>query len=258
MSYDDLIETHVWNRFSKKMADKIVRPRNVGIFKPQDAEERGMRCVIGRAGLVVDGNAVALYWLVDKEDGIIVDTKFQVFGGAALIAAAESACELVIGKNYDQAKRIGAELIDKQLRDKPENPAFPQETITLLNLVLEAIDDAAEKCEGIPLASTYVSPVPQTEEGREYPGWSSLSQAQKLAVIEQVINDDVRPYIELDEGGIEVQALLNDKEVIIAYQGACTTCFSSIGATLSTIQQIIQTKIHPDLVVVPNMDALKL
>lgn len=258
MSYDDLVLKPVWDRFSKKMAEKITAPRSVGIFTKEDAESRGMRCVQGRAGFAAEGNALAFYWLVDPADGVIVDAKFQVFGQAALIAAAESTCELLVGKNYDQAKRIGADLIDKRLRDKADMPAFPEETILHLNLALEAIDDAVDHCAGIPLAAAYVSPVPHIEGSSGYPGWISLSHAQKLAVIEQVLNEEVRPYVELDEGGIEVQELINDKELIIAYKGSCTTCFSSIGATLSTIQQIVQTKIHPDLVVVPNMDALSL
>ncbi len=258
MSYDDLIALSVWDRFSKKMNEKIKAPRSVGMFTSEDAEARGMRCIQGRAGFAAEGNALAFYWLIDKEDGVIVDAKFQAFGQAALIAAAEGACELVVGKNYDQAKRIGADLIDKKLRDKADVPAFPEETILHLNLALEAIDDAVDRCDGIPLGSAYVSPVPRTEGDGGYPGWSALSHAQKLAIIEQVLDEDVRPYVELDEGGIEVQELINDKEIIIAYQGSCTSCFSSIGATLSTIQQIVQTKIHPDLVVVPNMDTLQL
>lgn len=256
MSYDDLVETPVWSLFSKKMVEKILSPRNSGHFDLQESQERGVECIKGYAGFVVDGNAVAFYWLVEPSDGVIIDAKFQVFGQAALIAAAEGACELLIGKNYDQAKRISADLIDKQLRDKPEIPAFPQRTLAHLNLVLEAIESAIDKCQGIPLGSTYVSPVPQTEGGEGYPGWLTLSHAQKLAVIEQVLNDEIRPYVELDEGGITVQELRNDKELIIAYEGSCTSCFSAVGATLSTIQQIMQTKVHPTLVVVPNMDAL--
>lgn len=248
--------SYLWKRYSKKMAAKIENPRNFGYFTEKDAQARGMRYAKGEAGFVRDGNALALYWLVDATDGIIVDVKFQVFGQSALIAAAESGCELLIGKNYDQARRISAELIDKQLRDKPDIPAFPLETMAHLNLVIEAIDNAAEKCLDIPLSSTYVSPLPAQNEGEGYPGWLTLSHEKKLAVIEEVLNEEVRPYIELDAGGIEVQELINDKELIISYEGNCTSCFSAIGATLSTIQQIVRSKIHPELVVVPNVENL--
>lgn len=258
MSYEDLIETFPWERYSKKMAAKIDRPRNSGFFTQADAEQRGMRCVVGREGTREEGNAVALFWLVDPTDGIIVDAKFQLFGQSALIAAAEAACELLIGKNYDQAKRISAELIDIQLRDKPDHPAFPDETLGHLNLVIDAIDNGAEQCADIPLPTQYVTPIPQERESEGYPGWLELSHEKKLAVIEAILDEEVRPYVELDAGGIQVQKLIDDRELVIAYQGACTTCFSAIGTTLSTIQQIMQTKVHPGLVVVPNMDELKL
>lgn len=258
MSYDDLFETFTWARYSKKMASKIEHPRNVGLFTEEEASERQMRCVVGREGLSCDGNAVALYWLVDPTDGVIVDAKFQVFGQSALLAAAEAACDLLIGKNYDQARRISAELIDKQLRDKGDVPAFPVETLAHLNLVIDAIEDAGEKCLDIPLSNNYVTPIPHENKAGGYPGWLELSHEKKLAVIEAVLDEEVRPYVELDAGGIKVQELIEDRELIIAYQGACTSCFSAIGTTLATIQQIVQTKVHPDIVVVPNMDELVL
>lgn len=242
-----------WSRYSKKLISKIENPRNAGILSPRD----GFRLVESEEGSVADGNAVHFFWLVDKEDGVIVEAKFQVFGQSALIGAAEVACDLLVGKNYDQASRISADLIDKQVRDKSEVPAFPNETAPHLNLVLEAIDSTAKECTDIPLSLGYVAPPAPRDIGDVleggYPGWHELSIKQKLSVIEEVLNNDIRPYIALDGGGVEVINLLHDKEVIIAYQGNCTSCFSSVGATLSYIQQVIRAKVHPDLVVVPNM-----
>ena len=234
------------------MMEKIENPRCFGTFSKRE----GMRTVIGREGLVEDGNAVWLYWLVDEMDGAIVDARFQLFGQSALIAAAEAACELLVGKNYDQAKRISAELIDKQLRDHPDKSAFPEQTWGHLNLVIDAIDDGVEQCLDIPLASNYASPLPELE-GEAYPGWEELRDEQKITVLEEVIEKEIRPYIELDAGGIEI-VKLEGNELTIAYQGACTSCFSSVGATLSTIQQIIQSKVHPELRVTPDMSALNL
>lgn len=245
-------ELFPWHRYSRKMIEKIENPRCFGRFSNQE----GMRAVIGREGYVDDGNAIILFWLVDESDGMIVDARFQLFGQSALIAAAEVVCELLIGKNYDQAKRIGADLIDKQLRDHPDRPAFPEETWAHLNLVIDAIDDGVEQCFDIPLGSTYTSPVPHVD-GEAYPGWEELTNEKKIAVLEEVIKNEIRPYIELDAGGIEI-AKFEGNELTISYQGACTSCFSSIGATLSTIQQIIQSKVHPDLTVTPDMSGLNL
>lgn len=260
MGRKDLLRAFPWHRYSKKMGAKIENPRAAGYFTPEDAERRGMRFVEGKEGLAEDGNEVHLYLLVDPSDGVIVDAKFQLFGQSALIAAAESACELLIGKNYDQARRMSAELIDRHLRDKPDEEAFPEETQGHLNLVVDAIEDAMEKCLDLPLPGHYVSPVPREIEGKEgggFPGWMELTQEKKLSVIEDILNEEIRPYIELDAGGIEVLDLIDGKELLISYQGSCTSCYSSIGATLTTIQQILHAKVHPELKVVPNMDDLK-
>lgn len=257
MSLQTLIQTLPWGRYSKKLASKIEKPRCVGVFNKEESEERGMRLAIGKEGDFEEGEEVWLYWLVDKDDGIIVDAKFQVYGQSALIAASEVACELLIGKNYDQAKRISADLIDKQVRDRNDEMAFPKEASLHLNLVLGAIENAAEQCFDIPLSTAYIStPTPldigEIREGG-VPGWKEMTQTQKLAIIEEVIAEDIRPYIELDAGGIRVLNLLNDREVIIAYQGSCTSCFSATGTTLSYIQHVLKAKVYPDLVVIPDM-----
>src|SRR5262249_8569187 len=134
-----LTQSFPWYRYSKKLANKIDQPRNVGLFTKEESEARGMFLADATEGSLVEGNCIRLYWLVDNDDGVIVDARFQAFGQTALIGAAEAACELLIGKNYDQAKRINADLIDRQVRDKSDEPAFPREAYPHLNLVLSAI-----------------------------------------------------------------------------------------------------------------------
>lgn len=258
MGLAQLTASFPWSRYSKKLANKIDQPRNFGFFTREESEARGMFLAEASEGQIQDGNFVKLYWLVDKDDGIIVDSRFQAFGQSALIGAAEAACELLVGKNYDQAKRVNADLIDKQVRDKADQPAFPKETYPHLNLILGAIESAADKCTGLPLAGNYVvSPVP-SDIGEVipggYPGFKELTLKKKIMVIEEVLDRDIRPYIALDAGGVVVLNLLNDKEVVIAYQGSCTSCYSAVGTTLSYIQQTLRNKVHPDLVVVPDLD----
>lgn len=257
MSLQTLTQSFPWSRYSKKLNAKIDRPRCFGFFSKTQSEERGMRLAYGQAGGIEEGNLVQFYWLIDPDDGLIVDARFQIHGQSALIGAAEIACELVIGKNYDQARRIGTELIDKQVRDRSDIPAFPKETSPHLNLVLEAMDQAAEQCMDIPLSIHYVAPPAPTDIGEilegGYPGWEMLSQTQKISLIEEVIARDIRPYIELDAGGVKILDLINGKELLIAYQGSCTSCFSATGTTLSYIQQVLRGKVHPSIVVVPDL-----
>jgi NifU-like protein len=257
MSLYTLTQPFPWSRYSKKLNAKIERPRCFGFFTKNESEERGMHLAMGKEGAIEDGNFISFYWLVDPDDGIIVDARFQVYGQSALIGAAEIACELVVGKNYDQARRISAELIDKQVRDRPDISAFPKETFPHLNLVLGAMENAAEQCLDIPLALHYAAPPAPMDIGEilegGYPGWEKLSKEQKLGLIEEVIAKDIRPYIELDAGGIQVLDLIHGNELLIAYQGSCTSCFSATGTTLSYIQQVLRGKVHPSLVVTPDL-----
>lgn len=248
-----------WKRYSKKLAQKIESPRHAGSFSSDEAKERGMRLVIGKEGS--NSSVVHLYLLVDENDGVIADAKFQVLGPSSLIGAAEVMCELLVRKNYDQALRLTAELIDKQVRDKTDTPAFPQETYLHLNAVIDAASQAAEQCLDIPFVEVFV-PAPLDPsafgDGTGYPGWDALTKEQKIIVIEQVIADDIRPYIELDAGGIEVVDFVEDRELIIAYQGACTSCHSATGSTLHAIQEILRAKVNSGITVIPDASFLKM
>lgn len=245
-----MIPPFYWELFSKKLREKIDRLRYVGFFTVKLAEEKGMRYVKGQEG------SLSLYWLVDESDGVIADAKFQAFGPVALIAAAEVASELVLRKNYDQASRLSAELIDQHVRDRKEVPAFPKECSAHLNQVLSAIDRAVQQCLDIPFAVSYeITPIERDfgEIPGGIPGWEGFSKEQKMGWIEKVIDQEIRPYIELDAGGVKVVELKDDREVVISYEGSCTTCHSSTGSTLSAIQQILKARVHPSLWVTPQI-----
>ncbi len=260
MLSEEINQPHPWWKYSDKLRKHILSCTYAGLYSHEEALERGMRLVIGEAGHVADGNMIKLYWLLDESDGVIADVRFQVYGESALIGAADGACELLMRKNYDQAKRMSSEIIDIHLRDKNDQVAFPFETGAHLNLVLEAIEDAANQCQDIPLADTYVASPVATDHGETsvYPGWKKLNKTKKLAVIREVLEREIQPYIELDEGGVEVLDIKNGKEVIIAYSGSCTSCYSAIGGTLEAINSILQAKVHPEISVVPDMSNLEL
>ncbi len=259
MSLNMLIKPFPWAKYSKKLASKIDKPRSVGVFTKDEADACVFRFAAGVAGNIEEGNIIYLYSLVDPADGVIVDLKFQLIGESALIGAGEGVCDLAIGRNYDQASRLSIDLVDKHFRDKNDVQAFPEDTLAHVGLALEALQMLCKTCMDIPLAKNYVAPPIAQEDmglpmaGEGYPGWKELPLAKKIAVIEDVIDREIRPYIEMDAGGVEVISLKEDREVIIAYQGTCTTCFSATGATLSFIQQVLRARIDPDLEVTPDL-----
>lgn len=67
----------------------------------------------------------------------------------------------------------------------------------------------------------------------------------RIAAIEALLDDQVRPALLRDGGGI-VLAGLDGSRLRVRYQGACGTCPSAIFGTLRGIQNFLRT-IEPDL-----------
>jgi len=254
MSLDRLVQPFYWEQFSKKLREKIDRLAYAGSFSQEEADAKTMRLVTGREK--GSEGEICLSWLVDESDGIIADAKFQVFGPIGLIAAAEIASEWVLRKNYDQASRISAELLDQHVRDRKDHSAFPRECHSFLNQVLSAIDRAVQQCQDIPFALSHDTTPILSDLGEVpggIPGWQELVYQQKIKILEEIIDKEIRPYIELDAGGVNVLGVNDANEVEISYEGSCTTCHSSTGSTLSAIQQILKARIHPDISVIPKL-----
>lgn len=67
--------------------------------------------------------------------------------------------------------------------------------------------------------------------------------------INQVLDEKVRPGLAGDGGGLEIIGL-NDKKLLISYQGACGSCPSSIGGTLMAIEYMLKEDVDPEIEVV--------
>ncbi len=250
------ISPHPQSQYSKKLISKIINPKSGGSFTAEEAKLKGLRLEVGEWGSLSTGQFLKLFVLFDPEDGVIVDAKYQMFGDSSLIGALEVLCETILRKHYEQAARLSSDLIDKAVRDKKETQAFPEETNSRLNICLEALEAICEAVSDLPVPKGYVSPPVPFEMSEAlsggYPGFLGLAKEDKLKVIEEVIERDIRPYIALDGGGISVVSLSEQLELKIAYEGNCTSCYSSIGTTLSYIQQVLRTAVHPNLSVTPD------
>ena len=207
-----------------------------------------MRYVVGREG------KLALYWLVDESDGVIADAKLQSFRPVGLIAAAEIGSELVLRKNLDQVSRLTAELLDQRVPDEKRDASFPKECDAQLNQVVSAMDKAIHNVTTSPLPLPTIQPPLRATlaKSRRHPGWIEFPHGQKVKIIEEVIDKEIRPYIELDAGGVKLMTVHETGEVVIAYEGSCTTCHSSTGSTLTAIQKILKSRVHPSLFVTPQ------
>lgn len=81
------------------------------------------------------------------------------------------------------------------------------------------------------------------------PPFEQLSDEEKISRIEHILNDDVRPALAGDGGGVLVRGV-RGFEVGIHYQGACGSCPSSTTGTLMAIQRMLQDQLDPRVTVV--------
>lgn len=79
---------------------------------------------------------------------------------------------------------------------------------------------------------------------------SSAAQDTLLTRIEQVLDENVRPALAGDGGGVEVAGLQNFV-LSVHYQGACGSCPSASSGTLFGIQALLQEKVDPRIQVLP-------
>jgi Fe-S cluster biogenesis protein NfuA len=98
--------------------------------------------------------------------------------------------------------------------------------------------------EPIREAPTASEPMAQAQAGAYTPGENLL-----LDRINQVLDEKVRPGLAGDGGGLEIIGL-DDKKLLIRYQGACGSCPSSIGGTMMAIEYMLKEDVDPEIEVV--------
>lgn len=71
----------------------------------------------------------------------------------------------------------------------------------------------------------------------------------KLAEINALLDDRIRPYLVGDGGWLEIVAL-EDHQLKVRYEGACGSCPSSLTGTLMAIENMIRDEIDPEIEVI--------
>ena len=76
----------------------------------------------------------------------------------------------------------------------------------------------------------------------------SPADQQRLEKINELLDEQIRPYLQGDGGDLHVLGLEGNK-LSVHYQGACGSCPSSISGTLTGIENLVKS-IEPDIEVV--------
>ncbi|MEM8629474.1 MAG: NifU family protein [Chlamydiota bacterium] len=220
---------------------RILHPKYVGALQPREA----MLFCSGEEVYSPLRARITLSLLIDPTDGVIADAAFLVYGPSYLILAGDLLCELVVRKTHMHARQLRASALETA------GGFFPIKEALWINVALGALDQALESCEGLERAVKTPVELLERDVGENYyDEFPLLSHSEKLALIETVLDDEIRPYIEMDAGGVRIDSL-EGNELKILYEGACTSCYAATGSTLSGIQGILQKKVSPELVVTP-------
>ena len=75
---------------------------------------------------------------------------------------------------------------------------------------------------------------------------AAASGDPKIAEIEGLLDERIRPYLASDGGWLEILSL-EDNLLKIRYQGACGSCPSSLTGTLSAIENMIQEEVDSEI-----------
>ncbi|MFQ5672902.1 MAG: NifU family protein [Nitrospinales bacterium] len=243
----------VEEQFSKKFEETAANPQHRGAWYQEDAAEKGMALVQAKY------KDSKLYWLVDIQEDRIYSARFFAYGGKVSLAIGETLCSMVEGLTLQEACSLLAEDVERRLRDDPEVPSVPQskiqafESIEALLKIVESEYPAAKAVAQAGGAVKENQGAPSFAElSMAEQAWLGLSKEEQIEQVDLVLDEKIRQALINDGGNVEVVNVIDGKKIIIQYQGACGNCGSSIGATLSFIEQTLRNDIYKDLVVIPN------
>lgn len=78
---------------------------------------------------------------------------------------------------------------------------------------------------------------------------AALNDDPKIAQINELLDERIRPYLASDGGWLEIVGL-EDSTLKIRYEGACGSCPSSLTGTLMAIENMIKDEIDSEIEVV--------
>ncbi len=241
--------------FSAKFESAASKPKNRGAYYQEEAAEKGMALVEAKF------KDMKLYWLVDVEEDRIYSAKFFAYGGKVSVGICETLCGMVKGLTIAEACSLLGADIERALRDDPEIPAVPESKKLAFGNVpelLKIISENYTSAKALAAASqsikeSDVKPVSLKELTMQEQAWLNLSEEDQIQQIDIVLDEKIRPALMQDGGNVAVQEVVDGEKVIVQYQGACGSCGSSLGATLSFMEKILRENVYNDLQVVPNM-----
>jgi NifU-like protein len=149
LAKDDLVGGSLWEQYSDKVSERMNNPQYMGAITDEEAEKLGAKLIIADWGAEACGDAVRLYWAVDKNTEKILRASFKSFGCGTAIASCDMMSEMCIGKTVDEALKITNLDVEQALRDEDNTPSIPPQKMHCSVMAYDVIKKAASLYKGV-------------------------------------------------------------------------------------------------------------
>jgi Fe-S cluster biogenesis protein NfuA len=152
--------------------------------------------------------------------------------------AGEAATDPLARSLFEVGEVVSVFYMDKMITVEKEDAADWDDLLPRLAVPIRAAESAsADGAKAVAAA------------GVGGPLGAMMSDDPKLARVNEILDEKIRPYLASDGGWLEVLSL-DEKKLTIHYQGACGSCPSSLSGTLMAIERLMQEEIDPEIEVV--------
>jgi NifU-like protein len=323
MAKADLLGGSLWDEYSNVVTERMNQPRNLGEITEERAEELNADLIVADFGAESCGDAVRLYWAVEKGTEKILESKFRSFGCGTAIASSDMMAELCLEKTVDEAVKITNIDVEMALRDDKDTPAVPPQKMHCSVMAYDVIKKATAQYKGIDIEDledeiivcecarvslatlqeviklndlTTIEQItdytkaggfckscikPGGHEDREWylvdilkdtraemdqeklesqasagmnGDFETMTLVQKIKAIDAVVDENVRQFLVMDGGNMEIIDVKDNADnidVYIRYLGACSSCSSSTTGTLFAIEAALKEKLSNKIRVLP-------
>ncbi|MCH9622015.1 MAG: hypothetical protein S4CHLAM20_14490 [Chlamydiia bacterium] len=237
----------IWDLYSDKMHKLIKEHKNASSCKGKEYRDKKL------------GFVFTMMFDYDRENETFVSMNYQVSGPSFTIALLEGLAELIIGKKVQSIARIRVDDILEQISayelamdyEDQDIADFIRYLSRYANLIIDAYYELFEELVGVMYTTPEALSNFQAEGSNLIKDFFQLEKQVQINIIDEVMEKDIRPYVALDDGNVKVKDLTKSGVILIQYEGNCTSCHAAGSTTLSAITSIIQSKIHPELQVLP-------
>jgi NifU-like protein len=153
MGFESLVGGTIWDEYSQKVTDLMNNPKNMGEVTEEQAEAMGGKLIVADFGAESCGDAVRLYWVVNPNTDVIMESKFKSFGCGTAIASSDTMAELCKYKTVDEAVKITNIDVEMAMRDTPDVPAVPPQKMHCSVMAYDVIKKAAGMYKGVDMES---------------------------------------------------------------------------------------------------------